>query len=75
VQQSFRQVRCIIAGILIVFAILFIDKIKVDDPVGAISVHDVFGVWCTLAAGIFDMGGFSMKLIGVHLIGIAPCFI
>ncbi|MGD9160660.1 MAG: ammonium transporter [Desulfobacteraceae bacterium] len=64
-----------VAGILVVFAVLFFDKIKVDDPVGAISVHGVNGAWGTLAAGIFDMGGFSMKLIGVQLIGIVSCFI
>ena len=64
-----------IAGILVVFAVLFFDKIKIDDPVGAISVHGVNGAWGTLAAGIFDLGGFSMKLVGVQLIGIVSCFI
>lgn len=42
-----------VAGILIVFAVSFIDKIKLDDPVGAIAVHLVCGVWGTLAVGIF----------------------
>ncbi|WP_299765242.1 ammonium transporter [uncultured Dokdonia sp.] len=45
-----------IAGLLIVFAVSFIDKIKLDDPVGAIAVHLVCGIWGTLAVGIF---GFS----------------
>ena len=40
-----------------VFSVLFFDKIRVDDPVGAISVHGVCGAWGTLAAGIFNIGG------------------
>jgi len=43
-----------IAGILVVFAVIFFDKIKIDDPVGAISVHGVCGIWGTLAVGIFS---------------------
>ncbi|MGV3661247.1 MAG: ammonium transporter [Prosthecobacter sp.] len=42
-----------IAGVLVVMAVLFFDKIKLDDPVGAISVHLVCGIWGTLAVGIF----------------------
>ena len=42
-----------IAGTIVVFAVLFFDKIKIDDPVGAISVHGVCGIWGTLAVGIF----------------------
>ncbi len=44
----------IVAGALVVFAVEFIDrKLKVDDPVGAISVHAVNGIWGTLAVGLF----------------------
>lgn len=43
----------IISGALIVFAVSFIDRLKLDDPVGAIAVHLVCGVWGTLAVGIF----------------------
>ncbi len=64
-----------IAGILVVFSVLFFDKIKVDDPVGAISVHGVNGAWGTLAAGIFNIGGTTGKIIGVQLIGIGACFV
>ncbi len=54
-----------IAGALVVFSIIFFDKIKIDDPVGAISVHGVCGVWGTLAVGIFsDAGTFGTQLIG-----------
>lgn len=45
-----------IAGVLVYFAVLFFDKMKIDDPVGAISVHLVCGVWGTLATGIFGEG-------------------
>ena len=41
------------AGIIVVFAVLFFDRIKVDDPVGAISVHGVCGAWGTLSAALF----------------------
>jgi Amt family ammonium transporter len=58
-----------------VLAVLFFDKIKVDDPVGAISVHGVCGAWGTLAAGIFHIGGTSLKIIGVQLLGIGTCFL
>jgi Amt family ammonium transporter len=43
----------VIAGVLVVFAVLFFDKVHVDDPVGATSVHLVNGVWGTLAVGLF----------------------
>lgn len=65
----------LIAGVLVVMSVLFLDKVKVDDPVGAISVHAANGVWGTLAAGIFNMGGTSAKMIGVQAIGVAACFL
>ncbi|MBW4632722.1 MAG: ammonium transporter [Iphinoe sp. HA4291-MV1] len=47
----------LIAGILVFFSVLFIDaKLKIDDPVGAISVHLVNGIWGTLAVGLFSVG-------------------
>lgn len=45
-----------IGGVLVVFAVLFFDRIKIDDPVGATSVHLVNGVWGTLAVGLFAVG-------------------
>jgi Amt family ammonium transporter len=42
-----------VAGILVVLAVLCFDKIRIDDPVGALSVHLVNGVWGTLALGLF----------------------
>lgn len=46
----------IIAGILVVFSVTFIDGLKIDDPVGAVSVHLVCGIWGTLAVGLFAAG-------------------
>jgi len=43
----------LIAGVLVVFAVLFFDRLHLDDPVGALSVHLVNGVWGTLAVGLF----------------------
>jgi Amt family ammonium transporter len=42
-----------IGGVIVVFSVLFFDKIKVDDPVGAISVHGVVGAWGVLSIGLF----------------------
>lgn len=43
-----------IGGVLVVFAVGFFDKLKIDDPVGAVSVHLINGVWGTLALGLFS---------------------
>ena len=63
----------VIAGFIIVFGISLIDKLKLDDPVGAIAVHLICGIWGTLAVGIFgDMAGvdqFIIQLIGVGIVG------
>lgn len=54
-----------LGGILVVFSVLFFDKIKIDDPVGAISVHGVCGVWGTLAVGLFSANPLLPQIIGV----------
>lgn len=59
----------VVAGVLIVFGVAFLDKLKLDDPVGAIAVHLICGIWGTLAVGIFgDLAGweqFTSQIIGV----------
>ncbi len=64
-----------IAGIIVVFSVLFFDSIKVDDPVGAVSVHGVCGAWGTISAGIFNIGGTSATIIGVQCLGVATAFV
>ena len=54
-----------IGGVIVVFSILFLDKIKIDDPVGAISVHGVVGIWGTIAVAIFGGANFMSQVIGV----------
>jgi ammonium transporter, Amt family len=46
----------LVAGIVVVFAVTFLDDWEVDDPVGAISVHLVCGIWGTFAVGLFSVG-------------------
>jgi len=58
-----------VAGALIVFTVSLVDKIKLDDPVGAIAVHLICGIWGTLAVGLFGAkAGFDQFLI--QLIGV-----
>ncbi len=55
----------LISGVLVVFSIIFFDKIKIDDPVGAISVHGVCGIFGTLAVALFsDAATFGDQLLG-----------
>lgn len=59
----------LIAGTIVPFSVVFFDKLKLDDPVGAITVHLVCGIWGTLAVGILGTGSFLTQLIGVMAIG------
>jgi Amt family ammonium transporter len=74
----------LIAGVLVVLAVMMFDRIKIDGPVGALSVHLVNGIWGTLAVGLFAVdkitgtatgnglfygGGF--KLLGAQATGVA----
>lgn len=78
----------IVAGVLVVLSIIFLDKVlHIDDPVGAISVHGVCGTWGTFALGLFAQDVFSpgttgnglfygggLKLLGVQSLGIISVF-
>jgi Amt family ammonium transporter len=64
-----------IGGLVIVFGVPFLDRLKIDDPVGAVPVHLFNGIWGTIALGLFHAetglfygGGFG--LLGVQLVGI-----
>ncbi len=63
----------LVAGLIIPFSVVFFDRIKIDDPVGATSVHLVCGVWGTLAVGIFGakagLEQFVVQLYGVAAVG------
>ena len=60
----------LVAGVLVVLSAVTLDKFKLDDVVGAVSVHLTCGVWGTLAVGIFSAEyGFFTQLIGVLAIG------
>jgi Amt family ammonium transporter len=58
-----------IGGIIVVIAIPLLDKLKIDDVVGAISAHLVAGIWGTLAVGIFGGGDLIVQIIGIVAIG------
>lgn len=68
-----------VAGAIVFFSVLMFDRLRIDDPVGAISVHGVCGIWGILAAALFDVtdGGYTImgQLIGVvAVIGAAFLF-
>jgi Amt family ammonium transporter len=69
----------LIAGILVVFAVLFFDDVGVDDPVGAISVHLVNGIWGTLAAALLHENLFLGKeyalgsQLWAQILGVVTC--
>jgi Amt family ammonium transporter len=63
----------VVAGGLVVGSVLFFDRIRIDDPVGAISVHLVCGIWGTLAVGIFSTNpehSLFIQLVGVLAYGV-----
>jgi Amt family ammonium transporter len=74
----------LIAGILVVYGIVWLNKIRVDDPVGAIAVHGLCGIWGTLAVGLYGQaslgspndglfhgGGFGQ--LGTQSLGVVAC--
>lgn len=75
----------VIGGIIVNYSVALFDKLKIDDPVGAISVHGVCGAWGTLAVGFFaqeSFGGVNGLFFGggidlflVQLLGVVAVFI
>jgi len=70
-----------VAGVLVVLSVLFFDYVaKVDDPVGAVSVHAVNGLWGTLSFGLFSTSsglfyGHGFKQLGIQLLGAGTAFV
>jgi len=60
----------IIGGVLVIIFVPIFDKLKLDDPVGALSVHLVNGIWGTLAVGIFSNKEFIAQLKGVAVVAV-----
>ena len=61
----------LISGLLVVSSVLYLDSRKIDDPVGAISVHLICGLWGTLAVGIFSTDhSISIQLLGILSYGV-----
>ena len=64
----------LLGGILVVFSTKIVEKLEIDDPVGAVSVHLVCGIWGTLAVGLFgqlaSLQQLMSQLIGIGSVGI-----
>lgn len=58
-----------IGALIVVFAVPLLDKLKIDDVVGAIPVHLFAGIWGTLAVGIFGAGNLGTQIVGILAIG------
>jgi Amt family ammonium transporter len=64
-----------IAGVIVVFSVYGFDKIGIDDPVGAISVHGVCGIWGTVAVGIFGGKDLLAQIIGTIAVSVTAFLI
>ncbi len=53
-----------IGGVVVTYSILLLDRLKLDDPVGAVSAHGTVGVWGTVAVGIFGGANLGVQLLG-----------
>ena len=64
----------LLGGQIVVLSVIMFDRLKIDDPVGAISVHGVCGAWGTLAIGIFSEKA-GLQQLGVQCLGILAAFV
>jgi Amt family ammonium transporter len=65
----------LVAGVLVVFAADFIERLRIDDPVGAFAVHGACGIWGTLAIGLFGQPGLTLAPSGVDVATRAGLFL
>ena len=63
----------LLGGQIVVLSVIMFDRLKIDDPVGAISVHGVCGAWGTLAIGLFSEKA-GLQQLGIQFIGILAAF-
>ena len=73
ISPSMAVLTGLIGGVIVVSAVRFFDKLKIDDPVGAISVHGVCGAWGTLAIGLFSSKA-GWGQLGIQAIGVVVAF-
>lgn len=62
-------------GVFYLLAVNLLDRLQLDDVVGAVAVHGVGGVWGTLAVALFPQGAFSFSTLLVQMTGIVACFV
>ncbi|MEO8610168.1 MAG: ammonium transporter [Chloroflexota bacterium] len=65
----------LVAGVVVVLAADFIERIRIDDPVGAFAVHGACGIWGTLAIGLFGQPGLTFAPAGVDVATRAGLFL
>jgi Amt family ammonium transporter len=80
ISPAFAALTGFLAGFIVVFSCVFFDRLRIDDPVGAISVHGVCGAWGTLAIGLFatDYGIFTGNGVGqliTQAVGVGAGFV
>jgi Amt family ammonium transporter len=75
-EPGFAAITGLVAGVLVVIGGYTMDKLRLDDVVGAVPVHGIAGAWGTLAAGLFKVGDlFNPEVVIVQLVGIGAAFI
>jgi len=78
-EPGFAALTGLIGGVLVVLSVVMFDRIRIDDPVGAVSVHGVCGAWGTLAIGLWgtDVGlflGGGASQLGIQALGVGAGF-
>lgn len=73
---GFAALSGLLAGFVVVFGMRLLDRLRIDDVVGAVSVHGFAGIWGTLAAGLFYQGDlFNWSRVAIQALGAASAFL